>query len=322
MSFHISGLAGRTLLAALGTGVFCVGTASLSRGQGPTPETGATLFPGGAYISYNSIITTRRLAAGTGAGLPITARPTFMHEVPLTFAWGFRRDFQLTVVVPIVNTRFETSAADRTNRPGGTGLGDILVLLKYRLLRLDSERGTTQASFTFGPKLPAGRTSLRDASGARLPADLQPGSGSTDLFFNLSATYTGLFHIKRLVADESITYLWRRQGSQQTQLGSTFESRFWLPYRPYQTRSVDKEWFIGPALTWLHGGQDRQAGIPQAGSASDVLLLGATTYVGVRRGLVVWIGADFPVAQTASTGHTQIRHRFSLGITQQFRLHQ
>ena len=143
MSFHIARLARRTLLAAVGTGVSCVGTASLSRVQGPTPETGATLFPGGAYISYNSIFTTRGLAAGSEAKLPITARPTFMHEIPLTFAWGFRRDFQLTVVVPIVNTRFEASASGRTNRPGGTGLGDVLVLLKYRFLRLDSERGTT-----------------------------------------------------------------------------------------------------------------------------------------------------------------------------------
>ena len=134
-----------------------------------------------------------------------------------------------------------------------------MVLVKYRFYRRDSERGTTQASVTLGPKIPTGRTDLTDTNGKRLPAGLQPGSGSTDLFLAANWTYTGLFKLKRLVADEDFHSLIRSQGTQATRLGSDIESRFWLSYRPYESKNVAREWFIGPVLTWLHSQDDRIA---------------------------------------------------------------
>ncbi len=156
-----------------------------------------------------------------------------------------------------------------------------MVLVKYRFYRRDSQRGTTQASVTFGPKIPTGRTDLTDGNGSLLPASLQPGSGSTDFFLAANWTYTGLFNLRRLVADEDFHSLLRTQGTQATRLGSDIESRFWLSYRPYESKNVAREWFIGPALTWLHSQDDRIAGVTQSGSGGDVLLAGVTTYVGV-----------------------------------------
>src|SRR3989442_15694918 len=89
------------------------------------------------------------------------------------------------------------------------------------------------------------------------PASLQPGSGSTDLFLAGNWIYTGLFNIKRLVADEDFHTLLRSQGTQATRLGSDLESRFWLSYRPYESKNVGREWFIGPVLTWLHSQDER-----------------------------------------------------------------
>jgi len=156
----------------------------------------------------------------------------------------------------------------------GTGLGDTLVAVKYRFYRRDSERGTTQASVSVGPKIPTGRTDLSDAAGQRLPASLQAGSGSTDLFVAANWTYTGLFHVRRLVADEDFHALVRSTGTQATRLGNDVESRFWLSYRPYESRNVAREWFIGPELTWLHSGDDRIAGITQRGSGGDGIACG------------------------------------------------
>ena len=79
---------------------------------------------------------------------------TFSHEGDFKFTWGFHRNFDLTILVPIVTNHFKARATDR----GGTGLGDAMVLVKYRFYRRDSRRGTTQASVTFGPKIPTGRT--------------------------------------------------------------------------------------------------------------------------------------------------------------------
>src|SRR3989442_13097121 len=104
------------------------------------------------------------------------------------------------------------------------------------------------------------------------PASLQPGSGSTDLFLAGNWIYTGLFNVKRLVADEDFHSLLRSTGTQATRRGSDLESRFWLSYRPYQSKNVAGEWFIGPDLIWRHSQDDRVSGIIQAGSGGRALV--------------------------------------------------
>jgi len=255
---------------------------------------------------------------GISGGIPATAFPSFSHEGDFNFTWGFYRDFDLTVLVPIVTNHFENTS---TPTVGGTGLGDAMVLVKYRFYRRDSERGTTQVSVTFGPKVPTGRTDLAEIQGKRLPAGLQPGSGSTDLFLATNWTYTGLFNLKRLVADEDFHSLVRSQGTQATRLGSDLESRFWLSYRPYESKNVGREWFIGPVLTWLHSQDERIAGVTQTGSGGEVLLGGITTYIGVRPGMHVWAGMDWDVAHSTGAMFMPVRRHISFGITQQFRLH-
>jgi len=292
--------------------------ASVARAQGPAPETAPPLFPGGGLVSYNSIFTTRGLRPGISSGIPATAFPTFAHEGDFNFTWGFYRNFDLTVVVPVVTNHFDTGSAPAV---GGTGLGDGMVLVKYRFHRRDSERGTTQASVTFGPKIPTGRTDLTDINGRRLPAGLQPGSGSTDLFLATNWTYTGLFNLKRLVADEDFHSLIRSKGTQATRLGSDIESRFWLSYRPYESRNVAREWFIGPALGWLHSRGERIGGVKQNGSGGDALLAGIATYVGVRPGMHVWLGMDWDLAHSTGAMFMPVRRHISFGITQQFRMH-
>ena len=286
--------------------------------QGASPESAASLFPGGALVSYNSVFTTGSVWTGN---MPSTARPTVSHEGLFNFTWGFHRDFALTVLVPVVTNRFKITTPSARSSVGGTGLGDVVLLLKYRIYRRDSERGTTQASVTFGPKVPTGSTSLTATNGFLLPAGLQPGSGSTDFFLAGNWTYTGVFNVKRLVADEELHSFLRSQGTEKTRLASNIVSRFWLSYRPYQSKNVAHEWFIGPALTWLHMQDDRIAGISQNGSGGDALLAGIASYVGLRPGLHLWIGADWDVAHTSGALFMPVRRHISFGITRQFRLH-
>ena len=299
--------------------MFLLLAASPARAQGPAPETAPPLFPGGALISYNSIFTTRGLMANPSETIPATARPTFSHEGDFNFTWGFHPDFDLTVIVPVLTNHFQVPGGALL--ADGTGLGDTLLLVKYRFYRRDSQRGTTQASITGGPKIPTGRTNLADDTGKLLPATMQPGSGSTDFLIAANWTYTGLFNLRRLVADEDFHSVISSRGTQKTRLGSTVESRFWLSYRPYESKDVTREWFIGPALTWLHAQDDQIGGATQHGSGGDVLLAGVTTYAGVRPGMHVWIGLDWDVAHSTGATFMPVRRHISFGITQQFRFH-
>jgi hypothetical protein len=300
--------------------VLSLGAGAPARAQGPAPETAPTLFPGGALISYNSVFTTRGPVPDVTAGIPPTARPTYSHEGIFNFTWGFYRNLDIAVVIPVVTNHFQMTGANIQPTAGGTGLGDISLLVKYRFLRRDSERGTTQASVTIGPKFPSGATSVRDAGGMRLPASLQPGSGSTDLFLAGNFTYTGLFGLRRLVADEDLHSLLRSRGTQATRQGSDLESRFWLSYRPYESSNVGREWFIGPTLVWLHSQNDNIAGITQKQSGGDALLAGLTTYVGVRPGTHLWFGMDWDAVHSTGAAYMPVRRHISFGITQQFRL--
>jgi hypothetical protein len=306
-----------TLCAVLS--ILFVLCASPASAQGPAPETAPPLFPGGALISYNSIFTTRGPLSEQPDSVPATARPTFSHEGDFNFTWGFHRNFDLTVLVPVVTNHFEVPGSGVME--GGTGLGDAMLLVKYRFYRRDSQRGTTQASVTLGPKIPTGRTDLRDNGGNLLPASLQPGSGSTDLFLAANWTYTGLFNIRRLVADEDFHFNLRSEGTQKTRLGNAVESRFWLSYRPYEPKDATREWFIGPVLTWQHSQDDQIAGLTQHGSGGEVLLAGLTTYAGVRPGMHIWLGMDWDLAHSNGATFMPIRRHISFGITQQFRFH-
>ena len=292
--------------------------ASRGFGQGPAPETAPPLFPGGGLLSYNSVFTTRSLMPGATGGIPSTALPTLSHEADFNFTWGFYRDFDLTVLLPIVTNHYAMPGIPTV---GGTGLGDAMVLVKYRFYRRDSPRGTTQASVTVGPKVPTGRTDLTAANGSLLPASLQPGSGSTDLFLAANWTYTGLLGVKRLVADEDFHSLIRTEGTQSTRLGSDVESRFWLSYRPYESKDGAREWFIGPVLTWLYSQDESIAGVTQPGSGGNALLAGVTTYVGVRPGMHLWLGMEWDVVHSTGAMFMPVRSHISFGITQQFRMH-
>ena len=300
-----------------GLALLLIACASSARAQGPAPETAPPLFPGGGLLSYNSVITTRSNTAGIANGIPLTAFPTFSHEADLNFTWGFHHDLDLTAIVPILTNHFENPS---TPTVGGTGLGDAMVLVKYRFYRRDSPRGTSQAAVTFGPKIPTGRTDIAGPNGKPLPAGLQPGSGSTDLLLAANGTYTGLFNIRRLVADEDFHVQLRSEGTQATRIGSNLESRFWLSYRPYESKDGAREWFIGPVITWLHSQDERIAGVTQLGSGGNVLLAGITTYFGLRPGMHVWLGADWDAARSTGQTFMPVHQHVSFGVTQQFRL--
>jgi hypothetical protein len=297
-----------------------LGLAPAAYAQGAAPESAPPLFPGGGLVSYNSVFSTRGEMLAAPGVVPPTSRPTFAYDGELNFTWGFRPNFDFELFVPVVDNHFENRGGTGQPVLGGVSFGDLLILLKCRFYRRDSKRGTTQASFNLGPKLPTGSTSLPGANGVRLPASLQSGSGSTDVALGASWTYTGLFGVRRLVADEDFHALVRTTGTQSTRLGSNLSSRLWLSYRPYESKNISHEWFIGPSFTVLDAGDDRIAGARAIGSGGAVLLAGVTTYAGLGPGTHAWLALDWDAAHSTGVSFVPERRLVGFGITHQFRL--
>jgi len=115
---------------------------------------------------------------GGGQDLRETIVATELRYTPAT-SWSF------ALLVPRV---------ERSARVAGvgeavlSGLGDVLVTGKYRFFRRLGQWGDRQAALTVGVKLPTGES--RAPVDLRFPLSLrrtlQPGSGSTDAFVDLS----------------------------------------------------------------------------------------------------------------------------------------
>jgi hypothetical protein len=301
------------MLSSMRVSVLCLLAAAEASSQGPTPETGNTIFPGGALVSYGADLVSRN--PPSAAKITPGIRPTLDVRQTLLVSWGVRRDLELTVT---------TAVFTHLNLPGvqagGSGLGDTFAHMKYRVQRLDSARGTTQASIGAGVKLPTGRTGLRDGSGQLLPASLQPGSGSIDYNLSFNGTYTGLFNVRKLVADAAVEYIHRTEGTQSTKLGDGVRTRLYFPYRPYQSHSVGKEWWIGPEVVWTHDGYDRVGAINQLDTGGEIASVGGATYFSPRPGLELWLGIDFPVIQRNHGIQDTTERHISFGIGKQFQI--
>lgn len=84
-----------------------------------------------------------------------------------------------------------------TNKTTAQGLGDAVILMKYKLLIGNTKRINWQIGA--GPKIPTGSSEERDKNHIALNADLQPGSGSWDVI-----TWTQIS--KNSTARPSLTY--------------------------------------------------------------------------------------------------------------------
>lgn len=283
-------------------------------GQGPMPEEGATLFPHGAFLSYNFAITSNQREPFAPPGTLSSLQPTRVLEMPLVFSWSPRRDLQLRASVPYIDKSVELAGQTF----GSSGLGDAMLALKYRFLRRDSARGTTQASLEFASKLPTGSTDNVDSSGNRLSHYLQPGSGSLDWRIKLMATYTGLLGLRRLVADFALAHLLRSEDGQGINMGDLTEGRLWIHFRPLQTKLVGGEWFIGPDFHWKRSEPMSLRGVESPETGSDIFTAGITTYISPRGGITFWASANFPVRQDWNGAPYEQRSRLSFGVTKQF----
>src|SRR2546421_10021876 len=132
--------------------------ASTASAQGPAPETAPPLFPGGGLISYNSIFTTRGQISNPSGDIPLTARPTFSHEGDFNFTWGVHRDFDLTVLVPVVTNHFKIPGANGNPLSGGAGLGEAMGVVEYRVYPRGIETRGLRASLSGGPTKTTERT--------------------------------------------------------------------------------------------------------------------------------------------------------------------
>ncbi len=98
----------------------------------------------------------------------------------LELNYGINQRLSLTVVLPVIRqTRSITGYDGNEDFIAVQGLGDVVLLLKYRIAAAGIS-SPFQWVLGAGPKIPTGRTDFTNPQGLTLAADMQPGSGSWD----------------------------------------------------------------------------------------------------------------------------------------------
>ncbi len=105
--------------------------------------------------------------------------------------YGVSGDFAIFGVVPYVDKRLELMTGGQRRARSARGLGDIRLFGRYTAYQDDAPGRTFRVAPFAGIKAPTGEDDETDSFG-RLPASVQPGSGSWDPFGGIVATYQTL----------------------------------------------------------------------------------------------------------------------------------
>jgi hypothetical protein len=116
------------------------------------------------------------------------SRERITRSILAEVGYGFTNRFAVDVFLSYVNQGRTINQFGQSDFVSTSGIGDMVVLFKYRLTKPDDTRQNFMIGV--GPKIPTGRSDFTREDGIILNADLQPGSGAWDAlmygFYNRS----------------------------------------------------------------------------------------------------------------------------------------
>ena len=102
--------------------------------------------------------------------------------------YGVNSDLSLFTAVPYVDKHLELIDSGSRRARSARGLGDISIFARYTAFKKNFRGGSFRVAPFAGVEAPTGADDESDSFG-RLPASVQPGSGSWDPFAGVVATY-------------------------------------------------------------------------------------------------------------------------------------
>jgi hypothetical protein len=241
---------------------------------------GETLFEGGWLFTLGAEVETRE-------GDPLDRRLS-ERTAALSAHYGLRYNVQLSAILPWVDRELKFDGG----KFSANGPGDFSVVAKWRFYRWDDVGKAANFAVLAGLETPTGETGER-SSGIRLPADLQPGSGSWDPSLGAAVTYEP----GRWRFNAAALYQRNGHGAQDFKFGDEFfaeiavGNRFWLEPYPGPFMRFD--------LLFRHRRQARASdgGATVADSGGDVTSVGATLAFRPRPALDFQLFLERPIGQ-------------------------
>ncbi len=199
-------------------------------------------------------------------------RNRITNSTLLEINYGINKRLAVAGVIPFIRQeRLIKGFEGKQDFTFTQGLGDLVLLLKYRML-LSEKHPTMEWVVGAGPKLPTGRTDFLNNNGLTLPADMQPGSGSLDGMFwtffqksqfpvqQMSLVFVSTFRKSGKNRNYNGSQVYQFGDEFQTNLGLNYNFLFHWPmdvffFGRYRTQSVDlidNSVFPGSGGKWIY----------------------------------------------------------------------
>ena len=228
--------------------------------------------------------------------------------------YGANSDLALFGVVPYVDRSLDITQGSARRTRSASGLGDISVFGRYTVFRRDWPGRTLRVAPFTGLELPTGDDDETDSFG-RLPASVQPGSGSWDPFGGVVLSYQTLdFEVDAQASYRANTKANDFEFGDVARLDGALQYRLW----PRELGSGVPGFLYGVLeANLIHRDKDQVSGTndPDSGGLSLFILPGLQ-YVTKR--WIVETGVQIPVVQdlngTALEKDTIFRAGFRLNF--------
>jgi len=228
--------------------------------------------------------------------------------------YGANSDLALFGVVPYVDRSLDITQGSARRTRSASGLGDISVFGRYTVFRRDWPGRTLRVAPFAGLELPTGDDDETDSFG-RLPASVQPGSGSWDPFGGVVLSYQTLdFEVDAQASYRANTKANDFEFGDVARLDGALQYRLW----PRELGSGVPGFLYGVLeANLIHRDKDQVSGTndPDSGGLSLFILPGLQ-YVTKR--WIVETGVQIPVVQdlngTALEKDTIFRAGFRLNF--------
>jgi hypothetical protein len=220
----------------------------------------------------------------TGAGENETAQ-----ELAFEYSYGVTADWTVKAAVPLVDKK--------RNGNGSSGLGDIQLGTKYRVLRVDTFGAQLSTTVLFQLKLPTGDDG----------ASPRRGSGSTDFV-------GGLLHgleSRRWYYNLAARYRLNTEGGGNLRKGDKVLLDIAAGVRPVLTEYRDADTVLFLELNWERAARDSQAGTGVTDSGGWELFLSPGIFW-TYRNYAVTSGLQIPIAENLNGAQPESDYRFKL----------
>jgi len=254
----------------------------------------------------------RTLKAGSET-LDDDSRNRTTHSGLLELGYSFTNRFSVDGFFSFVRQERTISQFGNENFTYSQGIGDAVVLFKYKLFSLQND--ATALLVGFGPKIPLGAADRTDSRGITLNADLQPGSSAWDAISWLQLTHATAFR-PSLSIISTLTYAYKGVndeylGSSSYQFGQEWQIMAGLSDRLFVGNSI-----LDPSLRVQYRtvAPDLFNGENQPGTGGD--------WVFVTPGITYWLSTNLSVNANLSLPiyarleDTQVTptYRFTTGV--------